>query len=100
MDITQVAAACGTLRSAGFETINQAALLFEIARMDEAGEAPTMVAVAQRLDMPVSTASRVIWELVKGGWIVQTEHTTDRRIKVLSANRTKLKKVLNVRRAA
>lgn len=52
------------------------------------GEPHTLVSLVKKLDMPFSTASRVVWSLTDGGGDVglvkYVPHPTDRRKKLLS----------------
>ena len=51
------------------------------------GEPHTLVSLVRKLDMPFSTASRVVWSLTEGGGDVgivkYVPHPTDRRKKLL-----------------
>ena len=74
-------------QSAPHFTLPQFLVALEIMMAERDGEPHTLVSLVKKLDMPFSTASRVVWSLTEGGGdvgIVQyVPHPTDRRKKLL-----------------
>lgn len=69
-------------------TLPQFLVALEILMAERDGEPHTLVSLVKKLDMPFSTASRVVWSLTDGGGDVglvkYVPHPTDRRKKLLS----------------
>jgi DNA-binding MarR family transcriptional regulator len=69
-------------------TLPQFLVALEIMVAERDGEPHTLVSLVKKLDMPFSTASRVVWSLTDGGGEVgvvkYVAHPTDRRKKLLA----------------
>lgn len=66
------------------DSVTQVRLYLEIAAMQAEKKEPTPSSVAARLEIPLSTASRLIWDLMQKGLAGYQPHKGDRRKKVLS----------------
>lgn len=68
-------------------TLPQFLIALEIMAAERDGEPHTLVSLVKRLDMPFSTASRVVWSLTAGGGdigvVKYIPHAEDRRKKLL-----------------
>ena len=68
-------------------TLPQLLIALEVLVAELDGEPHTLVSLVNKLDMPFSTASRVVWSLTKDGgdigYIKYERHPTDRRKKYL-----------------
>lgn len=65
-------------------TVAEARVAVEIARQQKAGEPTNLVTLAKNLKMPISSASRIAWDLcARHGLATQKLHPVDRRIKQL-----------------
>ena len=68
-------------------TLPQFLVALEIMMAERDGEPHTLVSLVRKLDMPFSTASRVVWSLTEGGGdagiVKYVPHPTDRRKKLL-----------------
>ena len=77
-------------------TLPQVLVALEILIAERDGEPHTLVSLVRKLNMPFSTASRVVWSLTKEGGdvaIVKYEqHPTDRRKKLLVMDPANLNK--------
>lgn len=91
---TDVGRSCRAMHSAGLVTLTQAVALLEIVRVQSLGEPHTLTTLSETLDMPVSTLSRVVWDLVQLELVEQKPHAIDRRRKVLTADLRRVRKVL------
>lgn len=67
-----------TMRKAGIDRIAAGLVYLVVAR-----GGTTMSAVAHRLSLPISTCSRMVWELHQLGLINYVQHKGDRRKKIL-----------------
>ncbi len=69
-------------------TLPQFLVTMEIMMAERDGNPHTLVSLVKKLDMPFSTASRVVWSLTEGGGDVgivkYVPHPSDRRKKLLS----------------
>ncbi len=69
-------------------TLPQFLVALEIMTAERDDEPHTLVSLVKKLDMPFSTASRVVWSLTAGGGDVgivkYAPHPTDRRKKLLA----------------
>lgn len=64
-------------------SLNQALVLYETARMQEAGLSTRIGEVATALEMPFSTVSRLAWDLAERGLLEQRPVPGDRRARAL-----------------
>lgn len=68
-------------------TLPQFLVAMEIMMAERDGEPHTLVSLVRKLDMPFSTASRVVWSLTDGGGdagiVKYVPHPSDRRKKLL-----------------
>lgn len=71
-------------------TLPQFLISLEVLVAEQDGSPHTLVSLVEKLDMPFSTASRVVWSLTKEGGdigaIEYEQHPTDRRKKYLVTN--------------
>jgi DNA-binding MarR family transcriptional regulator len=76
-----------TYQRAPHLTLPQFLVALEVAMAERDGEPHTLVSLVGKLDMPFSTASRVVWSLTEEGGEVGVvkyiQHPTDRRKKLL-----------------
>jgi DNA-binding MarR family transcriptional regulator len=79
-------------------TLPQLLVAFAILVAERDGEPHTLATLVKQLQMPFSTASRVVWSLTEEGGdlglIRYLEHPTDRRKKLLTMNPRKLNRAL------
>ena len=76
------------LQAKGIQTVTEVLVLFFVA--EHAEDPPTLAVITRELRMPFSTVSRVLYSLHQAGYIQYTNHATDRRKKLLTADLTKL----------
>lgn len=78
-------------------TITEARVAIELARRQKADEPTNLAHVAKALSMPLSTASRVAWELVsRHGLAEQKPHPKDRRIKEIVVDLRRVEQLVHV----
>jgi DNA-binding MarR family transcriptional regulator len=81
--VDQLSDAVTTLRANGFEGLTAAAL-FCVAASATANGAPIGVTEISRLTkLPVSTVSRLLWEMSQRGLLEYTTHVNDRRMRLV-----------------
>ncbi len=84
--VDQLSDAVTALRTNGFESLTAAAL-FCVAASATANGAPIGVSEISRLTkLPISTVSRLLWEMSQRGLLEYTTHITDRRMRLVRAN--------------
>jgi DNA-binding MarR family transcriptional regulator len=91
--------------SAPHMTLPQFLVALEVMAAERDGKPHTLVSLVNKLDMPFSTASRVVWSLTEGGGdlalVKYVPHPTDRRKKLLaSASRGMSRSLVKVMRRA
>jgi DNA-binding MarR family transcriptional regulator len=79
-------------------TLPQVLVTLEILVAERDGDPHTLVSLVRKLNMPFSTASRVVWSLTRDGGdialIRYEQHPTDRRKKLLVMDPTNLNKAM------
>lgn len=77
-------------------TLPQILVAFEVLIAERDGNPHTLVSLVRKLNMPFSTASRVVWSLTREGGEVSVikyeQHPTDRRKKLLVMDASNLNK--------
>lgn len=76
-------------------TLPQLLIAIEVLCAEVEGEPHTLVSLVKKLDMPFSTASRIVWSLTAEsdadiGVVKYVPHPTDRRKKLLVSSSTRL----------
>lgn len=78
--------------------LHQYRILLEVLQAEKRGALHTIVSLARQVRLPMSTASRVVWQLTKGGGDVKLlryeSHPADRRRKFVRIERTGVRKIL------
>lgn len=83
------------LYGAGILSVGTLLVLMQIDEATTLDKPPTPGELAVKLGMPVSTVSRVVYELVTLGLVEYGLQSGDRRKKLLRVNRTKLNKLFD-----
>ena len=83
--VDQLANAVTALRANGFETLSEA-VVYCAAATATANGAPSGVSEISRVaELPISTVSRLLWEMSQRGLLEYTTHINDRRRKLVRA---------------
>jgi DNA-binding MarR family transcriptional regulator len=77
--VEQLSDAVTTLRANGFESLTAAALFCVAASATAKGTPIGVTEISRLTKLPVSTVSRLLWEMSQRGLLEYTTHGTDRR---------------------
>lgn len=79
-------------------TLHQYRILLEVLQAERRGTFHTIVSLARHVRLPMSTASRIVWQLTKDGGDVKSlryeRHPSDRRRKFVLIERAGVRKIL------
>ena len=84
-DVEQLSNAVTALRASGFETLSEAAVFCAAATATAKGKLSGITEISLVAKLPISTVSRLIWELSQRGLIEYTTDAKDRRMKRVRA---------------
>ena len=84
-DVEQLSNAVTALRASGFETLSEAAVFCAAAAATAKGKLSGVTEISLVAKLPISTVSRLIWELSQRGLIEYTADIKDRRMKRVRA---------------
>lgn len=84
--ISKLSEALSLLRANGFESLLEATVYFSVLEAELAGAYLDVTAGARLTGTPISTFSRIAWNLHERGLIHYERDATDRRRRVMRAN--------------
>ena len=84
-DVEQLSSAVTALRASGFETLSEAAVFCAAATATANGKLSGITEISLVARLPISTVSRLIWELSQRGLIEYTTDSKDRRMRRVRA---------------
>lgn len=88
--ISNVGVAIAALAAADIQTIAEARLYVAVATDETIGKRVSVMNYGKQLGMPLSTISRVSYALVKRNVLSYEDHPTDRRMKLVRADLSRL----------
>jgi len=84
--VEQLADFVGALRAHQFESLTEAAVFCVAATATMNSQFVSVSDIGRALNLPMSTVSRMIWELSQRGLLAYKANTKDRRSKLVRAN--------------
>ena len=85
-DVEQLSNAVTALRASGFETLSEAAAFCAAATATAKGTLSGVTEISRATQLPISTVSRLIWDMSQRGLLEYTTDINDRRMRLVRAN--------------
>ena len=90
-EVEQLSNAVAALRASGFHTLSEAAVFCAAASATAKSTPSGVTEISRVTELPISTVSRLIWQMSERGLLEYATDSKDRRVRVIGANLDALK---------